>query len=180
MSDAPGPVREAALVDLRDLAGNVLMVQVTRFPERWVFVGGRLEPFDADPAAAALRELEEETGLRLPAGRLQWRATVPGELAESQRLHFFAATLAAQEFNRLRLAPEILRSAWVLPGVGASLPGWVATRRYLAGQAVVPEPGAKRYPTDRPRWLGTGQPWPCGRCGREVDDEDPHTCVPQA
>ncbi len=33
-----------------------------------------------------------------------------------------------------------------------------------------------RYPEDRPIWLGTGQPWPCGRCGNEVDEETPHEC----
>lgn len=37
-----------------------------------------------------------------------------------------------------------------------------------------------RFPSDRPGWLGSGQPWPCGRCGREVDDEDPHECVIKA
>ena len=33
------------------------------------------------------------------------------------------------------------------------------------------------YPADRPRWLGEFQPWPCGRCGREVDDSERHRCV---
>lgn len=33
-----------------------------------------------------------------------------------------------------------------------------------------------RYPAGRPYWLGMYQPWPCGRCGREVDDSEPHAC----
>lgn len=36
-----------------------------------------------------------------------------------------------------------------------------------------------RYPADRPGWLGPGQPWPCGRCGREEDDETKHDCQPK-
>jgi len=35
-----------------------------------------------------------------------------------------------------------------------------------------------RYPTGRPGWLGTYQPWPCGRCGKEEDAADPHDCQP--
>lgn len=34
------------------------------------------------------------------------------------------------------------------------------------------------YPTGRPSWLGTYQSWPCGRCGDEHDDSEPHNCVP--
>ncbi len=34
-----------------------------------------------------------------------------------------------------------------------------------------------RYPEGRPGWLGTWQTWPCGRCGRDVDDAGPHDCV---
>jgi hypothetical protein len=33
-----------------------------------------------------------------------------------------------------------------------------------------------RYPTNRPGWLGEGQPWPCGRCGKEEDNLDKHAC----
>lgn len=44
-------------------------------------------------------------------------------------------------------------------------------RQRLAEQAL-------RYPVDRPGWLGMYQPWPCGRCGREVDDSELHACLP--
>ena len=39
-------------------------------PEKWGFVGGHLDPGE-DYEAGAYRELEEETGVRLPAGRLR-------------------------------------------------------------------------------------------------------------
>ena len=35
----------------------------------------------------------------------------------------------------------------------------------------------KRFPEGRPSWLGEWQPYPCGRCGREVDDVAPHECA---
>lgn len=46
--------------------------------------------------------------------------------------------------------------------------------------ATSPPPGADvmRYPSKRPGWLGRDQPYPCGRCGQEEDDAEPHECVP--
>lgn len=55
---------------------------------------------------------------------------------------------------------------------------WDTFAALLLGEEETPaSTSEQRWPTDRPGWLGTGQPWPCGRCGREVDDESSHTCV---
>jgi 8-oxo-dGTP pyrophosphatase MutT (NUDIX family) len=35
----------------------------------WTFIAGEVEPFDATPADAAVREVKEETGLEIRAGR---------------------------------------------------------------------------------------------------------------
>lgn len=35
----------------------------------------------------------------------------------------------------------------------------------------------ERYPYNRPYWVGQWQPWPCGRCAKEVDNVDPHECA---
>ena len=44
-------------------------------PDRWGLVGGHVDPGE-DPEAAAYRELEEETGIRLSRGELSlWRDT---------------------------------------------------------------------------------------------------------
>lgn len=40
------------------------------------------------------------------------------------------------------------------------------------------DPRDMRYPQDRPGFLGEGQPWPCGRCGKEEDDLSQHDCRP--
>lgn len=34
----------------------------------------------------------------------------------------------------------------------------------------------RRFPTNRPGWLGDYQPWPCGRCGKDVDASERHEC----
>jgi 8-oxo-dGTP pyrophosphatase MutT (NUDIX family) len=73
----PGEVTEArqaaSLILLRDSAGGAEVLLVRRNPEQrfmggaWVFPGGAVHAGeDADPAAAAVRELEEEAGVVLP------------------------------------------------------------------------------------------------------------------
>src|SRR5918992_2549588 len=70
------PAREAAsAIVLRDGEGGLEVLLVQRTPEQrfmggaWVFPGGAVhEGEDADPAAAAVRELEEEAGIALPEG----------------------------------------------------------------------------------------------------------------
>ena len=61
----------AAAAIVFDTADRVLLIQRGRSPARgtWSLPGGRVEPGEA-PAAAALRELFEETGLRGTAAEL--------------------------------------------------------------------------------------------------------------
>lgn len=77
--DQPGQVKAAGVVVKADDTGRVLMLQRTLTPDdpaagAWEFPGGCLEPGE-DPAAAAVREWQEETGVLLPAGRTlsQWQ-----------------------------------------------------------------------------------------------------------
>jgi 8-oxo-dGTP pyrophosphatase MutT (NUDIX family) len=66
------PARQAATaIVLRDGVDGIEVLLVQRNPEQrfmggaWVFPGGGVHDEDADHAAAALRELEEEAGMRI-------------------------------------------------------------------------------------------------------------------
>jgi 8-oxo-dGTP pyrophosphatase MutT (NUDIX family) len=66
--------RAFACVLLVDGGGRILLQERDEHapidPDRWGMSGGHLEPGE-DPEAGAYRELEEETGLRLPPGTLR-------------------------------------------------------------------------------------------------------------
>ena len=68
------PRQAASIVVLRDAAEGPEVLLVQRNPEQrfmggaWVFPGGAVHSEDADHAAAAVRELDEEAGVRLPDG----------------------------------------------------------------------------------------------------------------
>jgi 8-oxo-dGTP diphosphatase len=73
-----GYPHEFAGVLLVDPRGRLLLQERDEHPaidpEKWGLVGGHLEPGE-DAETGAHRELEEETGVRLEAGRLTlWRA----------------------------------------------------------------------------------------------------------
>lgn len=56
----------------------------------WELPGGAMEPDDGDPAQAARRELEEETGYR--AGRMEFITTLhPNPASHTNRLHTYLA-----------------------------------------------------------------------------------------
>jgi 8-oxo-dGTP pyrophosphatase MutT (NUDIX family) len=87
----PSPVPSAVLVPLfRDAAGLVRVVIVVRAPGgahggQLAFPGGRIEPSDAGPYAAALREAEEEIGL--PRASVTLLATLPALATRSTGMH---------------------------------------------------------------------------------------------
>jgi 8-oxo-dGTP pyrophosphatase MutT (NUDIX family) len=68
------PRRASSLILLRDSPDGPEVLLVQRNPEQrfmggaWVFPGGAVHAEDADQAATAVRELEEEAGIALPAG----------------------------------------------------------------------------------------------------------------
>jgi len=85
----PGPLRPAAvLVGLLERAGGTSVLLTRRHEQlrhhagQIAFPGGRIEPADAGPVAAALREAQEEVGLRPadaePLGFLDPFATITG------------------------------------------------------------------------------------------------------
>jgi 8-oxo-dGTP diphosphatase len=84
-------------VVLVDRRGWILLQERDEFPaidpEKWGLAGGHLEPGE-DAKLGALRELLEETGIRLDPGDLQlWRAIEVFHEAygSDDRMHVFAA-----------------------------------------------------------------------------------------
>ncbi|HVW81812.1 MAG TPA: NUDIX domain-containing protein [Mycobacteriales bacterium] len=91
----PGePVLCAGAV-VRDGAGRLLLIQRGQPPAAgtWTLPGGRVEPGES-PAAAAAREVAEETGLTVEVGALLAVVPVLGYL-----VHDFAATVVGGELT---------------------------------------------------------------------------------
>jgi 8-oxo-dGTP diphosphatase len=124
--ETPGRVDVALAIPLR--GGLVLVTR--RQPGQhlagcWEFPGGKIDR-DEEPAQAARRELEEETGLR--ASTLEPLTLVVHDYVDQPlRLHVF---LAREPAGRLRLA-EAREWAWKRPEELGQLEMPVANRQML-------------------------------------------------
>ncbi|HEV8335186.1 MAG TPA: (deoxy)nucleoside triphosphate pyrophosphohydrolase [Candidatus Polarisedimenticolia bacterium] len=118
------------------------------FALKWEFPGGKVKEGET-VASALVRELEEELGIAVPAGRLAAVETIrhryPG--GPEVEIHFFAVS----EFSGEPLNRAFEKIAWVAP---ADLPGYdflEADRplvgRIAAGGVVCPVPGEASEPT---------------------------------
>ncbi len=107
MPDYGRRMPEFASVILVDPRGWLLLQERDEHPaidpETWSLVGGHLEPGE-DPLAAAYRELEEETGVRLAPG-------AAGELSHWHTLAVFHAAYASTDPVHVHLAPTVLTDA---------------------------------------------------------------------
>ncbi|XP_058716699.1 nucleoside diphosphate-linked moiety X motif 17 isoform X1 [Poecile atricapillus] len=164
----PG-VAAAVAVLLEAACGRVLLTRrattLRHFPNVWVPPGGHLEPGE-ELVAAGLRELAEETGLRLEPGTFSWRllglweSLFPPSLSWGPpRCHHIVTYLglrSAEPRERLqaRLCPspcEVSAVAWLEPPV---LEAIAATEDGAEGSAPGPgsEPGS--LPGELPATVG--------------------------
>ena len=67
----PVGVKKAAVLSILKCDNNYLLLRRTKEPhlDKYIPIGGRLEPFET-PHDAALREIKEETGISLPKIKL--------------------------------------------------------------------------------------------------------------
>lgn len=75
------------------------------WPGLWDLPGGGREGGEG-PEACVLREVAEEFGLALAAGRLHWRRRYPGVALPGSVTWFFAARISAAEVAAIRFGEE--------------------------------------------------------------------------
>jgi len=102
---------------------SVLLVHHAKLA-RWLQPGGHIEPGDTDLAAAARREVIEETGVALrwePRGILDVDIhVIPARPKEGAHLHFDVRFVFVASGEALSVSPEVLGARWVeLDGVAA-------------------------------------------------------------
>ncbi len=117
MNTAPKPLKRpvSVLVILHDAAGRILLIERADRAGFWQSVTGSLEAGES-PAAAALREVCEETGIRLAAEQLldwqhstvyeifpHWRHRYPSGVTENTE-HTFSAQIASD--SPIILSPD--------------------------------------------------------------------------
>jgi len=117
-------VRAAGGVIVRD--GRVLIVHRASYDD-WSLPKGKLEPGESWEAAA-LREIEEETGLRCELGREVGRSYYTDARGRQKEVRFFAMTSSGEP----AAAHEIDAVAWVALEQGAAELTYPSDREVLA------------------------------------------------
>jgi 8-oxo-dGTP diphosphatase len=105
---------------VHDAEGRLLVIRRGRPPGegRWSLPGGRVEPGESD-AQAVVRELAEETGLRVEPGRLVGSAERPGPGGVTYDIHDYAAIVTGGE---LTAGDDAAEARWATPAELRRLP----------------------------------------------------------
>lgn len=117
MSGSVIPCVGAVVTDAR---GRLLMIKRGHEPAAglWSIPGGRIEPGETDAEALA-REMLEETGLAVTAGRLLGQVRRPGPDGTVLDIRDYAATVTG---GTLRAGDDAADARWVTPAELDSLP----------------------------------------------------------
>jgi 8-oxo-dGTP diphosphatase len=120
---------------VRDAGGRLLVIRRGHPPGTglWSLPGGRAEPGESDEAAV-VRELAEETGLRVTAGRLIGSVDRPGPDGTTYDIRDYAATVTG---GTLRAGDDASAARWVTPDELRRLPTTNGLLEALTAWAVI-------------------------------------------
>jgi 8-oxo-dGTP diphosphatase len=143
----------AAGAVVRDAAGRLLLVRRAHDPEagRWTLPGGRVEPGES-PAAAAAREVAEETGLEVAVGREWLVLERPAGPAAVFEIHDFVAEPVG---GVLRAGDDATEAGWFSAAEMARLPLTTGLLAHLDAGGFVLRTGTGR---GRPESYGEAAP----------------------
>lgn len=121
---------------VHDEAGRLLVIRRGHPPGAglWSLPGGRVEPGESD-ADAVVRELAEETGLRVAPGTLVGSVDRPGADGATYDIRDYAATVTG---GTLRAGDDADEARWVAPDELRRLPTTPGLLDALAGWGVLP------------------------------------------
>jgi 8-oxo-dGTP pyrophosphatase MutT (NUDIX family) len=124
------PVRNVAVVGLRDVSGQVLLMRSHKLPSHWQPFGGGIDQEDASPKDAAIRELNEELGIRLSVDSLIEVLQTPYDFGEGT-IYFFEAVVDKDQLKLVSDQEEVLELKWFSPQDVSLLNAMPATKKYL-------------------------------------------------
>jgi ADP-ribose pyrophosphatase YjhB (NUDIX family) len=121
---------------VHDAEGRLLLIRRGRPPAegRWSLPGGRVEAGESD-AQAVVRELAEETGLRVEPGSLVGQVERPGPGGVVYDIHDYAAIVTG---GTLAAGDDASDARWASLSELRSLPTTEGLLEVLAGWGVIP------------------------------------------
>ena len=124
------PKRDVAVLGLRDVDDNVLLMRTHKLPDFWQPIGGGVDLEDASPKAAAVRELQEEFGMKLDPEILTDIITTPYDFGEGA-VYFFDAKIDRDKTEFHVDSHEVIEYRWFSIEEALKLPAMSATQKYL-------------------------------------------------
>jgi ADP-ribose pyrophosphatase YjhB (NUDIX family) len=105
-------VHEGAGTVVQNELGDILLFLRTKYPFLWTIPGGHMSPHE-DSKAAALRELEEETGIKLQNAQLIFEGIIDGdECMGGCDIHMWHLYLTKTKDTHIFLDEEGSQFAW--------------------------------------------------------------------